>query len=368
MPHQLARFRGTRPDLVRVEIYPDLPLDSLGARPGDELDAGIFVFDALMEPAWRRPHQVHSTDEPLRLVYRFEVPAGRFTYGIEARQPGPDSVPQQFARAREHFAAEPFAGRLAISDLLLAHEIVPLRDPPARRGDLAIVARRGTTLAAGEPLVLYFEVYGLTADEDGFGRYRAELAVEDTARHGVFAGVIRGLRGLLGGETPEPRVRWERTTPLHGDLAIDYLSIQLTGAAPGEYVVRITLTDLATGEQAETIRGFRITSARGGGGRRRPGRGAGGPHPARGTGSPPATGLSHPCPCPRPGPSHRTSPGSDRSPDATSNTSVTHSSGSCTLALTRSAAVTPSYLKFSGKPTERSGTSTRISDSVNCGL
>src|SRR5690606_1684200 len=73
----------------------------------------------------------------------------------------------------------------------------------------------------------------------------------------------------------------------------------------------------------------------------------------------------HPRPRPRPGPPYRTSPGSERSPDATSNTSVTHSNGSCTLAFTRSAAVTPSYSNVSGNPTERSGTATRISDSVN---
>src|SRR5690606_35806011 len=86
---------------------------------------------------------------------------------------------------------------------------------------------------------------------------------------------------------------------------------------------------------------------------------------------PPQAHQVSPCPRPRPrprpGPPYRTSPGSERSPDATSNTSVTHSNGSCTLALTRSAAVTPSYSNVSGKPTERSGTATRISDSVNCG-
>jgi hypothetical protein len=37
-----------------------------------------------------------------------------------------------------------------------------------------------------------------------------------------------------------------------------------------------------------------------------------------------------------------TRPGSDRSPEATSQTSVTHNSGACRFALTRRAEVTPS--------------------------
>src|SRR5690606_10114853 len=63
-----------------------------------------------------------------------------------------------------------------------------------------------------------------------------------------------------------------------------------------------------------------------------------------------------------------TFPGSERSPDATLNTSTTHNSGLCTLALTCSAAVTPSNPPASTTPMSSKGTRTSTVSALITGL
>lgn len=266
LPHQVARFRGSGERLTRVEIYAAPPADSLFAAPGARLETGIFTFLDDYTPVWNRRAGAEVTEQGVALTYRFELPPGRYRYGLEARLAGPDSIPRPAARERAPLEADGYPpGRLALSDLLLAADTVrPRLQTPTRREDLVIAPLRGTTVAAGEAIHLYFEVYGLSADSAGFGSYRAELAVEDSTERNVAERLLRAGRELLGRGAPDTRVSWERQTVVVDDLVPEYLSVEVPTLDEGDYVVRVRLTDLATGNTTERLRRLRVPAREGG--------------------------------------------------------------------------------------------------------
>jgi GWxTD domain-containing protein len=260
MPHQLARFRASQPDLTRVEIYAAPPLDSLEAAPGTSLHAGIFLFDPTYRPLWSHRDTVAVGDVPVGLTYTLNLGTAEYRYGVEARTFGPESEARPAARAREALEIPGFLpGQLSLSDVLLADAMRPLEPSPERREELRIWPSRTLRFGPGAPVHLLFEIYGLSTDDEGLASYRVELAVEDAEQHNVVERVVRGLAELFSrGGAREPRVSWERVVAVTGDRALDYFSVELPELDPGEYLVRLQVTDLATGTTVERERRFRI--------------------------------------------------------------------------------------------------------------
>lgn len=260
IPHQVARFRGTRRDLNRVEIYAAPDAEALGAEPGDVLETGIFTFLQDFTPVWEKRVPARVTPEGVALTYRFEVPYGSYRYGIEARTEGPDDVARPAARLRATVDTRQYSGRiLAISDLLLAADTVrPLVSTPTRREHLEVRPLRGTTVEVGDPVHLYFEVYGLSATEDGYGRYAAEIALEDSTRRNFAIRVLRAAADVIGLDRGETRVRWEREARVEDSLVPEYVSLVAADTYSGEYVLRVRLTDRATGQETESTRRIRV--------------------------------------------------------------------------------------------------------------
>ncbi len=261
MPHQVARFRGNGPGITRVEIYAAPPLDSLDADPGSELETGIFTFLPDYTPVWQQKTFAAVTERGVGLTYRLQLPPGAYRYALEARRTGPEAEARPLARARADLDTEGFPdGRLSISDLLLAADTVRARSPaPSGRQDLDLIPLRGTAVRAGDPLHLYFEVYGLTSDPDGIGSYHAELAVEDSTQRNLAQRLFRAGRDFFGvGGAGQADVRWEGQTRVADDLAVEYLSVDVPDLEPGEYAVRVRVIDLGTGQQAERVRRVRV--------------------------------------------------------------------------------------------------------------
>lgn len=260
LPHQVARFRGSGPELTRVEIYAAPPVDSLFAAPGSRVETGIFTFLPDYTPIWERRALADVRESGVSLTYRFELAPGTYRYALEARLMGPDSLPRPAARERASVQAQGFPpGRLALSDLLLAADTVRPRTPsPVAREELVVAPLRGTDVRAGEPIHLYLEVYGLTPDSGGIGHYRAELAVEDSTSRNVAERLLRAGREVLGRGAPDARVGWERQARVVDDVVPEYLSVEVPRLDPGEYVVRVRVVDARTGEEAERVRRVRV--------------------------------------------------------------------------------------------------------------
>ena len=260
LPHQMVRFRGSEPSFTLVEIYAAPPLDSLAATPGTSLDAGVFLFDAAYRPMWENRHPARVGESVVGLTYTFELPVGEYRYGVEARLRGPESAARPLARVRERLAIPGFpVDTLAVSDLMLADAIRPLDPNPMTREELRIWPSRTLRFVSGRPINLYFETYGLFTDADDLARYRVELAVEDAEQNNLVQRIFRGVVELFsGGDDQEPRVSWERVVPVFKGVAVDYVKVEVPALDVGEYLVRVTVTDMISGETAAAERKFRV--------------------------------------------------------------------------------------------------------------
>jgi len=268
VPVQVARFRSD--DGVRVEVHAALPLDSLLPGGGGVLDTGVFVLDARGRELHRRVQQeVVVAGSPPVLVRSWvaELPADTpLVVSVEARDP----VSWVAAASRERMGGIAFPpGAPSVSDLLLAGE-VELRVPgPRRREDFRIRPEPRLTFIPEAPVHLYFELYDLLPDPDGFASYELELSVivEEIYRQGPLRRLLGELADRWGvSEVGEEavRLRFRREERVVArDVIPEYLSIVLDEPPPGRYGLSLVIRDRNAGVELVTARSFQILEGEG---------------------------------------------------------------------------------------------------------
>ena len=257
-PAQIARFKGSEEGYVDVDFYSAVPpIRSLSAdvRPrGDSVELGFFVFAG---PAYQRvvdrTARIPGRPASTPLTYSLALPEGTYTYSLEAR-----AGEAKAAVRKEELQVHPFPDdSLALSDLVLARTVAPRSESAAGRRDFAIRVNRVGELEYTDPFALYWEVYGLEPDDEGFAQYRVTVSVSDAEGRGVLASVVRALGSLVGGGGDDDvELVFERTAEVKGDRVPEYLELTLTSDEPGAYRVRVAIRDLRAGEEAAAERAF----------------------------------------------------------------------------------------------------------------
>jgi len=253
-PAQVARFRGASDSIIEVEMYTEAPADKLIERP-DTIDLGLFLFaGADFTEVFRRALRAPVEPKPVPLTYSLPLAAGTYTYSLEAR--ASDSAA---AVKRDSIVARPFRdGELALSDLVLANAVTPLTPEPLDRRGFAIQANRRLVFDRDLPVAVYWEVYGLATDPEGYANYEVELSVTDTQGKGVVARVA----GAFGfGEGDEIELSYERVVQFNGQRVPEYISIELVESEPGDYMVEIEVRDLIAGNNFSARRIFQLIVA-----------------------------------------------------------------------------------------------------------
>ncbi|HKG93189.1 MAG TPA: GWxTD domain-containing protein [Gemmatimonadaceae bacterium] len=269
---QIARFRGDSANAVDVSVFADIPTGRM-LRDVDvqqsTLETALFITDGLRRDlvAARDSSVVRaaSRERVTGRSWRRVLPPGQYFYRVEAREPG--SGHNARASAAVELDAFP-AGALATSDILVARRIVPREGAaadPRGRGDFLIVPNGSLTYAPDDTLFLYWENYGVTADSQGNGRIRIELALRLTEmlRPADFAArLLGGLADAVGASAEgDDRVvlRYERAVPAGGrDRVPNYLALALDRAPYGDYMIELTVTDLTTGRKTTRSRAIRV--------------------------------------------------------------------------------------------------------------
>jgi GWxTD domain-containing protein len=278
IPVQLARFRGDSPQEVAVEIHSELPLDSL-ARDLDlesgEIETGLFLLDLEGTELVRRvatrvlEYADASTRNDLRSWRLILPPSDKLVAAVEAR----DATTWRAAAARDTFTVEPFPDdSLSVSDILLADALRPLAADPVRRTDFDITPNPGRVYAPQQPVVIYYELYGLERDREGFASYEVSLAVKIKAldREGTLLGGDRNPLQIIGlladawGFSPvgddRLELRFSRELDMRGrDRATEYHSLDLREAPPGEYEITLKIWDGLGKRLAQRTRKFTVT-------------------------------------------------------------------------------------------------------------
>ncbi|HEX7090959.1 MAG TPA: GWxTD domain-containing protein [Longimicrobiales bacterium] len=271
LPIQVARFRGPG-GALDIEVHSLVPLDRLGERAAvvnGEVELGLFVQDEGAREIKRetRAEVVEFRSDstaPERIEsWSLTLPqAQRYLVGVEAREP----LTWRAAAGRAVVEPRSFpAGELAVSDLLLARDVEPLRAEPVARADFRIAPNPAMRYGPGDPVALYFEIYNLLPDADQFVSYEVELVVtiEEIEREGpALARIIGELAdkwGLTqeGADAAQLRFRKEAYVQAR-DLVPEYFKVQFPDAPAGRYRLVLTVRDRNADRTAVTEREFRV--------------------------------------------------------------------------------------------------------------
>ncbi len=272
LPVQLARFRGGTPQEVAVEIHAKLPLERL-ARDLDletgELETGLFVLNNEGETIVRQLglEVVSYVESPDLNEYRswrvVMPPGGAYVAAVEAR----DDVTWRAAAARDTFTAEAFGeDSLSVSDILVADFVRPLREDARVRSDYQVMPNAALQFRSGEPVHIYYEIYGLNRDAEGFAAYDVSLQVrvKRLERGGGLAALLGTLAdawgfSIVGDDRLE--LRYSRQVEMDGrDRVAEYLSLDPQEVPAGEYEIRLRIWDRIEQRMARRLRSFTVVA------------------------------------------------------------------------------------------------------------
>ena len=137
-----------------------------------------------------------------------------------------------------------------VSDLLIARELRTSSPAPNRWSDFAITPLVGGAITSGQPIDVLWEIYGLS-ESAGQARYRISLVVEQLAKNGAVAVAVRALSGLRNAVTGTESARTIRVSfareAEYRPTVVEQLKIGLGDLAPGNYRMRIEITELPAG-------------------------------------------------------------------------------------------------------------------------
>ena len=258
-----ADFRGTG-DKSRLEVYYGVPVLDAIDDGGKEIvfERGIALFDSSWTPVYRKlapmPVQVDkggveagtlAIDERV-----LQVLPGRYYLGLQINHPASG---RQGGYTQELVVEDYAVAGLKISDIELAGRVE--EDSLAtEKGGIEVISLPSRTYKAGQPVVIYYEVYGLKIDNFGRTKYRVDYRI--TPREGKLSGVqvLRALGRLLGiEEKAVVTISYERTGT--GADEYNYLEIDPGESKPGRYEIAVAITDLNAEQTAEKTVTFFIS-------------------------------------------------------------------------------------------------------------
>jgi hypothetical protein len=190
---------------------------------------------------------------------------GRFPRRLEAAMDGARATvegtvpPVAWAASLELLAAGEGVGRRRVGlmplerDSLSASDVMLIRaglaGQPAARSEALDVALGTTDVAVGEPVGLYWEIYGAPEGQ----AITTSLDVEG-APPGLLRRVAQAL-GIAGDPGSGGTVSW--TEPSRGLLHRRALDLDIRSLEPGSYTLRLTFTS-ADGRRAAAVRRFQV--------------------------------------------------------------------------------------------------------------
>jgi GWxTD domain-containing protein len=147
-----------------------------------------------------------------------------------------------------------------VGDLVLAYLVeegtgaTQTGDFNLERGGFSLRAAPWGVFERGEPIYVYFELYGLTVGRDGKYGYELEAVLADEPpEEGEFS-----LSAIFRRSEYAVSVRYSVTA--RGESDQQYVILDTSGAKEGTYLVALRLTDGATGATATSHRAVVITS------------------------------------------------------------------------------------------------------------
>ncbi len=233
---------------------------------------GVVIYDRDWNEVERQVREIArgesvrdpGTGRPLELLGLSRgLAPGTYRYALQVDAIGSERVGVE----KGELVVPGLMGReLALSDLVLASRVVVGMEVPrfVRRG-LTVLPRPSRGFERGEPLHLYYEVYGLEPVDVNRRRFRVDYTVHaERLERGALERLFRGLQGLVGIAEEERAMTFsfERETGAAdpGGIVAEHVSLDTSALRAGEYTLEVEVRDLVGGgARASAERGFSIT-------------------------------------------------------------------------------------------------------------
>ena len=255
IPATFARFRAGA-DSADILVLARIPTESLVTaveltRVPVEVHLHIRDdgFRAIVRDSTRTVIAIDEAPALAQRGWRRRLGAGSYLYRIEALQREAGKAARAVGRSRIGDSTFTLRG-FAMSDVVIASRAAPRdgSETAARWDAFAIVPLPGS-VRAGESFAMLWETYDLAADRQGTSRYRVEVTLRKARRRGAMAMAARiasgvgSATGLTSTGDGQIRFRYDRTAAPNVPV-VDYFTVALGEAPPGEYTVMVHVTDL----------------------------------------------------------------------------------------------------------------------------
>ncbi len=133
-----------------------------------------------------------------------------------------------------------------LSDLLLAGSVEEEGLARFTRFGHVVLPIPSRTLIRGQPFFLYYEIYGLQAEDEGSARFRIEYAVHaERLDRGAVRRLFQGLAGLVGVREENDAIvlSFDRVERIEEGRWPEALSFETAGLPAGDYRVDVTVID-----------------------------------------------------------------------------------------------------------------------------
>jgi hypothetical protein len=238
-PYQVKFFKEI--DHTEGLIYFGIPVQEKLYYPEQELESALFVLNSQQIPEYKfkQKADLHLDHDSLQIKdnyliskLTFHHTAGTIPYSFEIIN---KTLDMNFVDRREMSIPDFTADSLLISDILLADQIVPATENHRwERNGLFILPNLLQLYQGSDTLAVYFEIYNLLQDGNGYVQYRVENAISKKEQGGI-------LRSIFGKETRKLSIVNEYTGQKTSDYVVQ--SIHLNNLDAGEYDFEIIVYD-----------------------------------------------------------------------------------------------------------------------------
>ncbi|MDQ7054354.1 MAG: GWxTD domain-containing protein [candidate division KSB1 bacterium] len=262
----------------RLELYYGVPLHELKFETGEDgwLHSTLEIAFRILDPALNPVVQDRKII-PLRVRDRAALDTtdyvGQLTfflqpdsYRVAVQMSNPESRKKQYFALRIPLTAYP-SGRLDLSDLQFARRVISDTSHLERRainGEAHGFLKREyfvepypyTLLTTDQAVELYYEVYNLATDKKGRSRYRIEYRIAGEKHSGGLGGLLKALNPF--GQRSRTSITTTYRREASGDLQREVLKLDFGDLSPGNYMLRVTLTDELSEQHSVRVKRFRL--------------------------------------------------------------------------------------------------------------
>jgi GWxTD domain-containing protein len=247
----LTRFRASA-DSSDVYFAAELPVkhmvEDVDLARG-ALDVELQAFTWRAKPVFRATsHETIDFAHPdvnQMHAWRARLQAGTFLYRVEALQ----ADAGRGARSASRIELIP-GGGFGVSDILVADSLSLAGGPGERWSDFQIVPSVGR-VHRGKSFAMLWETYDLQPMANGNVSYKVTITLRREKGGGLGAlaakiiGGVKSAIGLSGSGSDHISLTFPRQAPAR-PVAVDYVALDLGDASPGNYVIDVEVTDLAS--------------------------------------------------------------------------------------------------------------------------